>query len=147
MSAGAYLVFDTMTALSALALGQRVAVKAWTSATVAAVVLALFGTASMISLIGFGASNRMAITAAQKAEGEAIVGHYQDGLKARLAHAEWLRGQSVTADADKARRRAFLKESSDVINGIATMSTPKVDPKSILPDAQAADSNDCGQRF
>jgi hypothetical protein len=138
LSAGAYLIIDTMTALSALTLGQRVAVKAWTSTIVAGVALILFGTASMVSLIGFGSANRMAIAAAQKAEGEAIVGHYQDGLKARLAHAEWLRSQSVTADADKASRKTFLKESSDVINGIATMSAPKVDPKSILPDAQAA---------
>jgi hypothetical protein len=140
LSASAYLVIDSMTALSALALGQRVAVKAWTSAAVAGVALVLFGMASMISLIGFGASNRMAIAAAAKAEGEAIAGQHQEALKARLAHADWLRKQSLTtngADMSKADRKLFLKESTDAVKSVETMSTPKIDPRSIIPDAQA----------
>jgi hypothetical protein len=131
LSASAYLVIDSMTALSALALGQRVAVKAWTSAAVAGVALVLFGTASMISLIGFGASNRMAIAAAQKAEGEAIAGQHQEALKARLAHADWLRKQSLStngADMSKADRKLFIKESTDAVKSVETMSTPKIDP-------------------
>ena len=63
--------------------------------------LTVFSVSSIVSLVGFSASNRVAVSAQHKQEGEAILQRHEAAINARLEHAAWLRRTSVTVSYRK----------------------------------------------
>ena len=73
VNGGLYLVFEIMTALMALTVGAMITKRRWMLSIIAGGALTVFAVSSIVSLVGFGASNRVAVSALHKQEGEAIL--------------------------------------------------------------------------
>jgi hypothetical protein len=100
--------------------------------------LTVFAVSSIVSLVGFSASNRVAASALHKQEGEAILQRHEAAVNARLEHAAWLRHTSVDRELLKAERKQLLAEASDQITALANVELPKLDAAMVTPDAHAA---------
>jgi len=102
----------------ALTLGAMIAKRRWTLSIIAGGALIVFAVSSIVSLVGFSASNRVAVSALHKQEGEAILQRHEAAVNARLEHAAWLRRTSVDRELPKAERKQLLPEASDQIKAI-----------------------------
>jgi hypothetical protein len=118
VNGGLYLVFEIMTALMALTVGAMITKRRWMLSIIAGGALTVFAVSSIVSLVGFGASNRVAVSALHKQEGEAILQRHEAAVNARLEHAAWLRRTSVDRELPKAERKQLLPEASDQIKAI-----------------------------
>ena len=86
VNGGLYLVFEIMTALIALTLGAMIAKRRWTLSIIAGGALIVFAVSSIVSLVCFSASNRVAVSALHKQDGEAILQRHEAAVAARVDH-------------------------------------------------------------
>jgi hypothetical protein len=103
----------------ALTLGAMITKRRWMLTIIAGGALTVFAVSSIVSLVGFGASNRVAASALHKQEGEAILQRHEAAVNARLEHTAWLRRTSVDRELPKAERKQLLAEASDQIKALA----------------------------
>jgi hypothetical protein len=101
--------------------------------------LTVFSVSSIVSLVGFSASNRVAVSAQHKQEGEAILQRHEAAINARLEHAAWLRRTSVDGELPKAERtvseRSKPAAEQPLTVGASTSSEPAAEQS-----AESADS-------
>jgi hypothetical protein len=81
VNGGLYLVFEIMTALMALTLGAMITKRRWTLSIIAGGALTVLS--SIVSLVGFSASTRVAVSALHKQEGEGILQRHEAAVNAR----------------------------------------------------------------
>jgi hypothetical protein len=100
--------------------------------------LIVFAISSVVSLVGFSASNRVAVSGLHKREGEAILKRHDEAVKARIEHAAWLRRTSVDSELSKSERKQLLTEASEQIKALDNPELPKLAAEMVTPDGQAA---------
>jgi hypothetical protein len=115
-----------------------IAKRRWTLSIIAGGAPVVFAVSSIVSLVGFSASNRVVISALHKQEGEAILQRHEAAVNARLEHAAWLRRTSVDRELPKAERKQLLAEVGEQIKALANVELPKLDAAMVTPDGHAA---------